>query len=91
MRVGDGDDPLVVLIVGDHGAGKSSLVHWLEHGGPPKQRPHPTVGMAITVFESFGPAGQFLVELHEVGGHDAFAAARGKIRSLHLQTNLRIH
>jgi GTPase SAR1 family protein len=74
---GDSDDPLVVLVVGDHGSGKSSLIHWLEHGCPPKQRPRPTVGMALAVLESFGPSGEFLVELHEVGGHDAFASARG--------------
>mmetsp|Transcript_23 Transcript_23/g.48 ORF Transcript_23/g.48 Transcript_23/m.48 type:complete len:444 (+) Transcript_23:72-1403(+) len=70
------DDQLKVLVVGDHKVGKSSLVHWLEHGGAPKTSPRPTVGSSLHVLESFGMGTNFLVDIREVGGHGAFESAR---------------
>jgi hypothetical protein len=71
-------DVLRVLVLGDHASGKSSLIHWLEHGGPPKRPPRPTVGCAVSVLESFSEdsGAPFVVDLREVGGHDSFTAAR---------------
>jgi len=73
----ESEDVLRVLVVGELACGKSSLIHWLEHGGPPKRTPRPTVGCCVSVIESFGSPGfQFLVDLREVGGHECFSAAR---------------
>lgn len=69
---------LRVLVVGDHGSGKSTLIHGLETGGPPNRAPRPTVGCSIRIIQSFGGGSEddFLVELREVGGHPSFASAR---------------
>ena len=73
------DNAIRVLMVGEHGVGKTSLCHWLEAGGAPKRPPRPTVGCNVVVLESYANSGPFLVEIREVGGHGSFAEAARSI------------
>ena len=67
-----------VLVLGEPGCGKSSLVHFLEHREGAGARPlESTVGFRLVVLPVRGDGGgQGYVELLEVGGHDIPHAPR---------------
>ncbi|MCL7024456.1 hypothetical protein MKW94_029129 [Papaver nudicaule] len=77
-----------VLVVGDSGVGKTSLVHLIDKGSRIR-RPSPTVGCTVTVkHTSYGGSGSssnnsrgdtergFFVELWDVSGHERYKECR---------------
>jgi len=68
-----------ILVAGDSGVGKSSLVHLLSHGKP-LQSASCTVGCAVEIMiceTSDLPEKQVFVELWDVGGSNQYADSRG--------------
>lgn len=66
-----------VILLGNSGAGKTILAHWLVHGEPPSDQPAATHGVVMTetTLGVPGEDGPLKVELWDFGGQTAFQSA----------------